>query len=94
VSHRLADLAQRKAEVLDRSDRLRQDIGLYSAEVKARLVGVDNGILTAKRIVTNPLVVAGGALAVFLVGPRKLLSLASRGFFFFSTARRIWQSLH
>jgi hypothetical protein len=93
VSHRLDDLAQRKTEVLERSDRLRQEIGFYSEAVQARLATVDNGILAVKRIATNPLVVAGGALAVFMVGPRKLLRLASRGFFFFSTARRIWQNL-
>jgi hypothetical protein len=93
VSDRLTDLALRKAELLERSDRLREDIAGYSTDLEGRLTGIDTAILAVKRVASNPLVIAGGALAVFVMGPRKLLRLASRAFLFFSTARRIWRTL-
>lgn len=94
MSDRLTDLSARKLELLQRSDALRLDVAQYSSDVEERLAGVDHVIGTVRRLASNPLVIAGGAVAMLAVGPRKLFRLIGRGFFLFTTARRIWQNFH
>jgi YqjK-like protein len=93
MSTPLEHLAGRKAALLQRIEDQRSDLGVIADDLEGRLAGVDRTIATVRDLATNPLVIAGSAVAMFAIGPRRLFSWIGRGLFFFSTARRIWQTL-
>lgn len=72
-----AQLAQRRADLLARSDRLRSDLSESMTTLAARLRYVDSAA-TFLRSAGGPLVV-GAALALLLFrGPRRIFKIAGR----------------
>lgn len=66
----------------------RNELGATVSQIEHQLGGVDRGIAAARRWVRNPAVIVGGVALVALVGPKRLMRLATRGAMVYSTARR------
>jgi hypothetical protein len=58
-------------------------------EIEQHLSGLDRGIGAARRWIKNPALIVGAVAVVALVGPKRLVGLASRGALIYTTARRL-----
>ncbi len=87
LSDHLSDLALRRAH-------LQRKAG-YSASSSARVrhrerfSGGVGGFLNARFLFQKPALIVGGAALLFSWGPRRVLALAGRALFLFSTAKRL-----
>ena len=70
---------RRRAQLLARSARLREDIARTSAGVTGRLGGAERSIKVARAITSTPVLLAAGAALLAYAGPAKAISLVGRG---------------
>lgn len=89
MSDRRTQLAARRRELLDKSDRQRRSLATHVQQIEARLRGVDHVIGLARRFIAQPLLLAGALATVMMIGPKRLIAWAGRGLVLFSTGRRL-----
>ncbi len=73
------ELDRRRAALLARSARLREDISRSGAGVTGRLGGAERGIKVAKALTSTPVLLAAGAALLAYAGPARALHLVGRG---------------
>ena len=93
MSDRQLELAARRNALVKQSAIQREQLGAIAREIEGRLAGLDRGIELAKSVVRRPAVIAAAIAVVAFVGPRRLVSLASRGALFLTTGRRVMKML-
>ncbi len=85
---------RRRAQLLARSARLREDIARTSAGVTGRLGGAERSIKVARAITSTPvLLLAAGAALLAYAGPAKAISLVGRGLVGVNLLRRVLSAL-
>lgn len=89
MSERFKQLAARHEQLRSQSAVQRQQLAAHSEEIRQRLVKVDRGVNVVRKLARNPLVIVGGVVILTLVGPARLVQLATRGAVFLSTARSV-----
>lgn len=89
MSERSTELANRRRALLAQSDVQRGVLANSTRDIEQRLRGVDHVIDLAKRVVVQPMLLAGALTVVMMVGPRRLLRWAGRGLVLFSTGRKL-----
>jgi YqjK-like protein len=89
VSERFDQLAAKHQRLRLKSEGQRRELGSAAIEIEERLSGVDRGLTAVRRFVRHPAVILGGVAALALIGPRRLLSVASRGAMYASLARAL-----
>jgi YqjK-like protein len=86
VTRSAAQLAQRRADLLARSDRLRNDLAESLSTLAARLRYVDTAA-TLLRGAGGPLVVSAALALLLFRGPRRLFKVAGRVSLFWPVLR-------
>ena len=84
---------RRRAQLLARSARLREDIARTSAGVTGRLGGAERSIKVARAITSTPVLLAAGAALLANAGPAKAISLVGRGLVGVNLLRRVLSAL-
>ncbi len=92
MSDHLYDLAQRRAGLQRKAELQREQLGAHVRAIESRVSGAD-GLLSARFLLQKPVLIAGAAALLFFVGPRRVLALAGRAIFLFSTAKRLFRLL-
>jgi hypothetical protein len=87
MTPRDAELAARRAELLDRSSRLRADIAERTRDITGRFSGVER-LATAARS-NRPLMLAGAAALMLFAGPRRAVRLAGRALMVLGVVKRL-----
>ena len=87
-SERFNQLAAKHAKLRLQSAVQRGQLSATMNDIEERLGGVDRGISATTRLLKNPAVLVGGVALIALIGPRRLMSWASRGALVYSTAKR------
>jgi len=82
-------LAARRAELLARSEALRADIGARGQELVKGWHGAERLVASAREIANRPVLIAGAAALVLLVGPRRALRLAGRAVVVLGLVKRL-----
>lgn len=93
MSNRLEDLASKRAALIAQSTSQRAHLKENIDDIETHLAGIDRGVEVARRILKHPLVLAGGIALFALIGPGKILRIASRGALLFSTGKRVMKLL-
>ncbi|MBM4199024.1 MAG: hypothetical protein FJ167_01445 [Gammaproteobacteria bacterium] len=78
VTDRERQLAARRTELLARSAALRDDIGARSREMLHGWQGAERLVASARAIANRPVLIAGAAALVLLLGPRRALPCRPR----------------
>lgn len=86
---RIAELAARRAAIVERSSLLRARMIECSQDFERSMAGVERGVRVVRKTFAKPLLLAAGAGLLFWLRPRKLFAWASRGLFVVSLARRV-----
>lgn len=89
MSERFDQLVAQQGNLRMRCAAQRRHLAQSAREIETHLVGVDRSVNTVRKVVRNPLWIAGGVALVTLLGPRRLLGWATRGALFYSTAKRV-----
>ena len=89
MSARQRELAARREALRAEATLQREFLSSAAVDLQTRLVSLDRGIAIARQVVSKPLVVAGGVALIALIGPRRLLSFASRSAFVVSAGRKV-----
>ena len=66
----------------------RHELASVGAEIETQLGSIDRGLNLVRSVATRPVMIGVGIAAVLLIGPRRILRLASRGALLFATSRR------
>ena len=75
MSSRLAELAQRRVQLVERSEAQRVELAIHYQRLKGPLVLTENGLRLARSLARSPLAVTGLALALMKTPWRKLAPL-------------------
>jgi hypothetical protein len=89
MSERFDQLSARHRQLRLRSEVQRRELSGVIEDVKQRLSSVDQSVAALRRFVRHPAVIAGGVAFVAMIGPRRLLSVASRGAMWLPLAREL-----
>jgi len=89
MSARFDQLRARHDQLRLRSAIQRRELAELSTSIRQRLNRVDRGINIVRRVVRKPAVIAGGIAILALLGPRRLLGLATRSALVLTTAQRL-----
>lgn len=90
MKRRARELARRREVLLARSAAQRAHLVAGIDQITARLESIDQRIDAVRRFLRRPWLLLGAiAAAGVLLGPGKLLRIASRSALWFSTARRV-----
>lgn len=93
MSLRGSEIERRRAELLARSARLREEISQTSAGVTDRLGGAERGIKVAKALTSTPVLLAAGAALLVYAGPARAVHLVGRGLVGINLLRRLLAAL-
>lgn len=103
MSRRFDELVARHDDLRARCAVQRLQLAHITRGIEDRLSGVDRGISLVRRIAHSPVLLAGAAALFLLLRPKRLirtlrsrglLRWASRGLFFYTTARRFRRLTH
>ena len=86
---RIALLAERRAELLSRSTRLRNSLALETVRLSGQMSLFDRGFSLARSVTRQPVLLAAGALLLLSLRPLRAMRWATRGALLFSLARRL-----
>lgn len=89
MSDRSRELAQKREALQARCAAQRQELGELTYQLKMSLSRVDRVVHLVRRTLSKPILIGLVVAIGFLVGPRRLIRLASRGAFVFSVVRRL-----
>lgn len=93
MTSRLAALTARRMALQAECERQRGDVRQIYAGIELRTAGVDRAIETVRRFA--PVLAIGAVVAVFALGPSRLLHAVGRGFMIahYSNRARRWLSV-
>lgn len=83
-------LARRRAQLVERSGRLRQGLAMDAVRVSGQLGFIDKGFALARSVTRQPLLLAGGAALLMYLRPMRAMKWAARGAVLFSVARKLF----
>jgi hypothetical protein len=89
MSGRVRELAERQAELQLRCAVERRVIAAELHSVEARLDRVDRAASTARTVLRNPAVIAGGIVALLMLGRVGGFRLLGRAYLLMSATRRL-----
>ena len=89
MSIRAVELARREAALRLRCAVQRSEMARQVSGIEARLQSVDRVVMTARRLLLHPTVVAGGVVLLILLGRARTFRVLGRGLVLFSAARRL-----
>jgi hypothetical protein len=89
MSERFDQLRARHDQLRLRSAIQRRELAELSASIRGRLDRVDRGIKIVRRFASKPAVIVGGIAILALLGPRRLLGLATRSALLLTTVQRL-----
>lgn len=90
MRRRAAELAQRRLALIRRIAAERELVGMLADDITGRLERIDDRIDGVRRFFHRPWLLLGAAGAlVALLGPRRLVRIASRGAFWVASAQRV-----
>jgi hypothetical protein len=84
----LLELANRRRDLQLKAAAQRRELGEHVGDIQARCAGVDRGYLRVRNLLRKPVVLAGGAALLYVLGPGRLMSLAGKTTLLVSMARR------
>jgi len=87
---RREDLARRRANLVARSRRLRDNLAVEGERIGSRLALVDKGVAMARSLARQPLLVAAVVTLMMTLKPLRAMKWAARGALLFSVARRVY----
>jgi hypothetical protein len=89
MSNRLGELAERRTRLQLRCARQRDELEQLVAQIEAPIHRIDNAIVRLQDFARRPAVILGTLATLFVVGPRKLMRVAGKSWFWISTVRRL-----
>ena len=89
MSERFDQLAAKHQQLRLASAVQRRELGSAALDLEERLSGVDRGLEAVRTFVRHPAVIIGAVAVLAMIGPRRLLSVASRGAMYASLARAL-----
>jgi hypothetical protein len=89
VSRRFDQLSAHHSNLLARSAVQRQQLAQSAAEIEHELGRLDRGVAVVRRVLRQPAMIGAAIVVVALIGPKRLLRLATRGLMWYSTARSL-----
>lgn len=89
MSQRQGQLAGRRAELLLRSEQLRDRVGVQGANLRASVDGIDRGIAMVRAATARPLVLTAAVAALVLLKPGRAFKWIARGALLTSLLRRV-----
>ncbi len=89
MSNRLRELAERRTRLQLRCASQRNELEDLIGQIEAPIHRIDNVILRVRDFARRPPVMLGALATVFLIGPRKLMRVAGKTWFWISTARSL-----
>jgi hypothetical protein len=89
MSEREHELAARRAALQDQCAMQRVHLAETAEIIESQLGGIDRGINAIRSLGRNPLLIAGGISLLVLIGPKRIMGWAGRGFMLVSTAKRL-----
>jgi hypothetical protein len=89
MSVRTVELARREAALRLRCAVQRNEMARQVDGIEARLRAVDRVVMTARRLLLRPTVIAGGAVLLILLGRTRTFRVLGRGLVLLSAARRL-----
>lgn len=93
MTKRGSEIERRRAQLLARSARLREDITRTGAGVTGRLGGAERSIKVARAITSTPVLLAAGAALLAYAGPARVITLIGRGLAGVNLLRRVLSAL-
>jgi hypothetical protein len=88
MSERFDQLTARHNALLERCELQRMHLARTTQDIERRLGRVDRGVAVVRRLTRNPVLVVGGVAVIALIGPRRLLRLASEALVFYPAVKR------
>lgn len=90
IKKQMEMLAQRREELIGRSDAQREALALQARYVIYSLTGIEAGIAAIRSIKKKPAILATGlAVVLFVIKPRRLIKVARTG----AVAWKAWGSV-
>jgi hypothetical protein len=89
MSQRFDQLSARHSNLLARCAVQRRQLAESAEEIQHELGRLDRGLEAVRRVLRSPALIGGAIAVVALVGPGRLLRLATRGLMLYSTARQL-----
>jgi len=89
MSERFNQLNSRHRALIEQCAVQRSHLGEAALDIEVRLGRVDRAVAVVRRLIRNPLFIVGGIAVVALIGPKRLLGLASRAAVAYPTVRRV-----
>jgi hypothetical protein len=93
MTKRESETERRRAQLLARSARLREDIVRTGAGVAGRLGGAERSMKVARAITSTPVLLAAGAALLAYAGPARAITLIGRGLAGVNLLRRVLSAL-
>ena len=94
MSKRFDQLSAHHSNLLARCAVQRRQLGESAEEIEHELGRVDRGVAVVRRVLRHPAMIGGAVAVVALIGPRRLLRLATNGLMWYSTARSLIRLRH
>lgn len=89
MSQRLRELAERRVRLQLRCASQRDELEYVIAQIEAPAHRIDNALIQLQDFFRRPAVMLGALATLFVVGPRKLMRMAGKSWFWLSTIRRL-----
>jgi len=89
LSRRQNQLAERRAELIARSARLRDRVSAQGANLRGSVEGIDRGIGLLRAATARPLVLTAAVAALFILRPARAFKWIARGALLTSLLRRV-----
>jgi YqjK-like protein len=89
MSERFNQLSVKHRALIEHCAVQRAHLGEAAQDIEVRLGRVDRAVAVVRRVIRNPLFIVGGIAVIALVGPKRLLGLASRAAVAYPTVRRV-----
>jgi hypothetical protein len=89
MSQRTIDLGRREMELRLRCAAQRAELGREVDRIESRLHTVDQVVMGARGFLLRPVVIAGTAILLVLVGRGRAFRVLGRGLLIVATARRL-----
>ncbi|HSN70408.1 MAG TPA: YqjK family protein [Steroidobacteraceae bacterium] len=86
---RARELERRRVALRQQIAAERDLLGFQVAAIEGRLSGVDRAVAGVRSLVRSPVIIVFGLAALALIGPSRLVRLASRSVVLVTAARRI-----
>ena len=93
MSHRVKELAEREAQLRQRSEAQRAIFAHEIASIEARFERVDSIARVARATLLHPAVIVGGVVALFTIGRSRGMRLVGRLWVLSTAVRRLVQTI-